>query len=85
MKNYILMLALLAGCNTLPVAGSKTIEVKVPVPVPCRISPVDKPQSPLGSLKREDDIHTKTKAILAQIELDKAYQVELEAAQKGCQ
>lgn len=85
MKIFILSLLFLVGCTADPIIESKTVEVKIPIPVPCKIKPVERPQSPLDSLKKEDDLHTKAKAILAQIELDRGYQTELEAAIKECQ
>lgn len=85
MKYVIIFSIFLTGCVCNPVLESKTVEVKVPVPVPCKIQPVDKPQSLLGTLKKEDDIHTKTKVILAEIEAKKAYEAQLEAAIKECQ
>lgn len=76
----------LAGCVSNPPI-IKTVEtiVEVPIPTPCNIKPVDKPDMPVDRLKKEDDLDTKVAAVLAEIERRKAYEKELEAAVKECQ
>jgi hypothetical protein len=76
---------LLYGCDTPPIIKTIPIEVKVPVPVPCKISPVARPMMPVDELKKEDNLHTKTKSALAELELREAYEKQLEAAIKECQ
>lgn len=87
MRHLILvpLLLLIAGCPSNPVIETKNVEVKIPVPVKCKITPPEKPESLLGRIKMDDDIHTMVKIILAEIESRKAYEKKLEAATKECQ
>ncbi|MCI4437274.1 MAG: hypothetical protein JHC33_10755 [Ignisphaera sp.] len=81
----ILLLAILltlSGCATVP---SPPAEVKVLVPVPCEIKPIDKPAMPMDSIQVSDDLFTKVKAALSEIETRKGYELKLETAVKSCQ
>lgn len=83
MKILILtLLLLMSGCATLP---SPPVEVKVLVPVPCEIKLIDKPVMPLDSVQVSDDLFTKVKAALSEIETRKGYELKLETAVKSCQ
>lgn len=87
MKMLILLFCvLLVACGTNPTPmGSKTVIAEVSVPVDCKIAKVPKPDSLVDNLRSEDDIHTKIKTILAEMESKEAYEKELEAALKECQ
>lgn len=84
----ILLLAsviFLTGCACDPVVQAVLKTVEVPVPVPCKIKQVNKPDMPLDKVGREDELDVKTAAALAEIQRRKAYELELEAAIKECQ
>lgn len=86
MKTTILTIllasTLLSGCfATMP--GAVT-EVLVPVPVPCNINAPSMPSWPFQTASGSDDIFTSVKKMLAEIELRKGYEIEMEAAIKGC-
>lgn len=60
-------------------------EVKVPVPIPCKIISPDKPVYPLQEAKKEEaDIFVITQKALAEIELRQGYETKLEAAIVEC-
>ncbi len=68
----------LGGC-----AGRERIvtqRVMVPVPVPCRVELPAEPATPSWG----DDIVAKAKALLAELELRRGYEVELRAAASAC-
>jgi hypothetical protein len=74
-----LLAAILAGCDTIP------HEVKVPVPVPCK---VERPQAPVWAttgLAPGADIFDQVKALLVERRQRAAYEAQLEAAIEGCQ
>lgn len=76
----ILMLAVgLAGCGT---AGPKV--VYVPTPVPCRVVVPAEPKWPFDTLVGGEDIHTKTKTLLADRELRIDDRRQLVAAAEAC-
>ena len=79
-----LFLALLVvGCSCKPVYIDR--EVKVAVPVPCRVAPIDKPVMPLQEAKTSEEFGVKLKKALAEIELRKGYETKLEAGVRSCQ
>lgn len=80
-----MVLVFVAGCTTAPRVITKTVEVKVPVPVPCRIAPIDKPVFALDRLSTADDLYSKGRAALVELDERRAYEVVLEAAVKSCQ
>lgn len=86
MKTFIIIPALfLSGCSLLP---TRTIVVdhNVLVTIPCRITQPQKPVMPLtDSSKIEEDIFVKTKKALAEIELRKGYEKQLETVVESCQ
>lgn len=59
-------------------------EVKVPVPVPCKIIEPEKPVMPFQESDPDENIFVKMKKALAEIELRQGYEVKLEAAIKEC-
>jgi len=71
--------AILAGCSTLP------REVKVPVPVPCKIEKPAEPAWATKAIKPDADIFDQVKALLAERRQRAGHQAQLEAAIKGCQ
>lgn len=86
MKTTILTILLagviLTGCATTR-PGTVT-EVLVPIPVPCNINAPSVPSWPFQTASGTDDIFTSVKKMLAEIELRKSYEIELEAAIRGC-
>ena len=72
----ILLCLPICGCATRMV----TIKVPTPVPVPCLAPEVREPQYPIGG----KDIYEKVRTLLAELELRKGYEVELQAALAAC-
>lgn len=83
----LLSAALLVGCATKQVdAEVKTVEVKVPVMVPCQVPAIEKPRLYFDELAEKDmDMFKKTQLLLAQDYVLKGYVGELEAAIRACQ
>lgn len=76
----------LAGCPaTAPTLKPEIVIQKVPVPVPCKITPPEKPVMPVDDLKKEAPLFDKVQAGLAELERREAYEKKLEAAIKECQ
>lgn len=82
---FLASVMFLTACASDPIIKTVIKTVEVPVPVPCKIKPVDKPDMPVDRVGREDELDVKTAAALAEIERRKAYEKELEAAIKDCQ
>jgi len=80
------MLALLAVVMLTACTPSLVVkEVKVPVPVPCRIVSPEKPVYPLQEAKKDEaNIFNITQKALAEIELRQGYETKLEAAITEC-
>ena len=82
MRN-LLFLLLLSGCQSL--GQVVTQEVKIPVPVPCKIVPPAKPAMPLQEAEAtEGNIFVILQLALAEIELRQGYETELEVAITTC-
>ncbi|MDR3450727.1 MAG: hypothetical protein P4M15_13460 [Alphaproteobacteria bacterium] len=79
MKALALLLALCA-CAEAPVL--KPVEVDVPVPVMCWAAPVARPDFPV--LDARADLFIKTRGLLKELTLRKAYEAALEAALHSC-
>jgi hypothetical protein len=87
MKLLIVVLILaaifsLSGCFS---TTGKVVDHNVQVNVPCKVTMPSKPVMPLtdtGNIK--DDIFVKSKKALAEIDLRKGYEAELEAAAGSC-
>ncbi len=82
---YILisLLCLLSACATQGIHTEVT-KVEIPNATQCK---TELPQTPIYSfpnVKPEDDIFDKVKILLSDIELYKAYVIELEAALNSC-
>lgn len=76
------VLLLLSGCFA---SAPTIVDHNVMVTVPCKVTLPAKPQMPLtdsGDVK--DDMFVKTKKALAEIELRKGYEEQLEAAAESC-
>lgn len=89
MRLFILaVFMLLQGCfgsNTKPQVETVYVRVDVPGPVvPCRIDPITPPIDLVESLKDSDNIHYKSKTLLADRDLKKAYIIKLETAINSC-
>ena len=83
---FVLILPLLTiGCTPKTIIKTEIVEVKVPVSVPCKITPPKRPLMPVDALKKEDDLHTKVKVALAELEIREAYEKTLESSIKECQ
>jgi hypothetical protein len=82
MKTTILLtfFLLLSACT--PVETIR--EVKVPVIIPCVDQLPNKPSMPLQEAGPEEDLFVLTKKALAEIELRKGYEGELESALVAC-
>ena len=85
MKYLILIpVLLLCGCKCIP--NNNIVDHNVLVTVPCKITSPAKPVMPLsdGGLAT-DDLFTKTKKAIAEIDIRKGYEGELETAIGSCQ
>lgn len=83
------MLLLASACGTPPKIVTNT--VNVPVPVPCNIQAPEKPYMPYTDVDKDKlppdeakDIYAWIKKMLAEIELRKGYEGELETAIQAC-
>jgi hypothetical protein len=85
MTRAALLCLLLAGCASAPQIIEKPVEVKVPVPVPCKAPDVPVPAWPLAAVTPSASDFDFYKAALAEIELRKGYEARLLAALSGCQ
>lgn len=82
MKKYLMILLIfLAGCCTPQI---KYIETKVEVPVPCVTNVPEKPLELVKEVKLTDGSFTKVKAVLAELDLRKAYELKMETIMEGC-
>lgn len=82
MKKLILLSLLLSGCATVP---PQSIQVKVPVPVPCHAPTIPVPDWALDHLSKNATLYDQVKAMIVEIEQRRAYEAELEAAVKACE
>ncbi|WP_448678922.1 hypothetical protein [Pseudomonas nicosulfuronedens] len=82
MKLLALILPLLlAGCAT---TQPKPVEVRIPIPVPCRTPAVETPRFATVDLRPADDLQTKVRALLAERQQHLAYETRLRAALDAC-
>jgi hypothetical protein len=83
MKYLALILPIfLVGCACKPQVITETMEV--PVAVSCVKQTPAKPGFPLQEAKFDEDMFTLAKKALAEIEIRKGYEGELEAVITGC-
>ena len=80
----IACLLMLSGCAARPVI-TRPVEVLVPVSVPCKTPVIPVPTWPTTELKSGDNIFRQVQLILAEIQIRKGYEAQLEAAVKSCQ
>lgn len=83
----MLVAALLAGCQTIPVAPViQTViqRVEIPIAVPCKEEIPLSPDFKFGQLTIEDDIFIKSQIILSDRQLHLGYEKELLAALEAC-
>ena len=81
-----LVISQLAGCGLLePKTVIDTVTIEKPVPVPCKIPPIDRPAMAVDQVRPADDMVTLNRAILSELEQRRAYELLLEAGVKACQ
>jgi hypothetical protein len=80
----LIVLALLTGCTTVPSAPEVT-EVKVPVPVPCKIDAPVPPAFAVDALPLGSDAWTQMQALRVERLQRQGYESELLAAIEACQ
>lgn len=72
----------LAGCAGM---APKVQEVKVPVLVPCKVAPTERPLFAVDGLPIGSDIWEQMKALRAERQQRIGYETELEAVVRACQ
>lgn len=77
---FALILLALAGCTTAPDA----IEVRVPVPIPCKEPVPERPTMATDALRPGADLFTFATHAQAEIEVREAYEVRLLRALNAC-
>nr|WP_222950861.1 hypothetical protein [Pseudomonas aeruginosa] len=75
----------LAGCAGRQEAEPRTVRVEVPVAVPCRVPAVEVPAWATAGLRKDDDLQTKVRALLAERRQRIGYEAQLLAANQACQ
>ena len=75
---------LLAGCGSAPPLV-ETVIVEKPVAVPCKIAPIAQPQFEVNRVSPSDDMVTINRALRAELEQRRGYELKLEAGVKSCQ
>lgn len=84
MKWLLVLVVALAGCVGQVEPEPRTVRVEVPVAVPCRAPAVEVPTWATASLQKGDSLQTKVRALLAELEQRKGYEVQLLAALNAC-
>ena len=84
MKWLLVLVVALAGCAGQVEPEPRTVRVEVPVAVPCRAPAVEMPTWATASLQKDDSLQTKVRALLAELEQRKGYEVQLVAAVRAC-
>ncbi|MCJ1887434.1 hypothetical protein LNN38_21415 [Pseudomonas sp. LA21] len=85
MKWLLVGLVALAGCAGQVEPEPRTVRVEVPVAVPCRAPEVQEPAWATAVLQKGDSLQTKVRALLAELEQRKGYEVQLRTAVQACQ
>ncbi|MFO1881280.1 hypothetical protein QOT71_23885 [Pseudomonas aeruginosa] len=75
----------LAGCAGQVEPEPRTVRVEVPVAVPCRVPAVEVPAWAGAGLRKDDDLQTKVRALLAERLQRIGYEAQLLAANRACQ
>lgn len=85
MKSLILLISLtLIGCACKPTIQTRDQIVEKIVTVPCRTEAIPEPSWTSNPLTSNDDIHTQTQLLLAEIVQREQYEIKLKAAIKTC-
>jgi hypothetical protein len=79
----VIVLAL-AGCET-PRPIIETTVIDKPVAVPCKIPPIERPPFAVNRVSPADDMVTINRALRAELEQRRGYELRLEAGVKACQ
>lgn len=85
MKWLLVLVVALAGCGGQVESEPRTVRVEVPVAVPCRAPEVPEPAWATSVLQKGDSLQTKVRALLAELEQRKGYEVQMRAAVLVCQ
>lgn len=83
-SGLLAVMVALAGCTGRVEPEPRTVRVEVPVAVPCRPPAVEAPAWATASLQKGDSLQTKVRALLAELEQRKGYEVQLVAAAQAC-
>ncbi|HIE1428226.1 TPA: hypothetical protein ACXJTC_001908 [Pseudomonas aeruginosa] len=75
----------LAGCAGQVEPEPRTVRVEVPVAVPCRVPAIEVPAWAAAGLRKDDDLQTKVRALLAERRQRIGYEAQLLAANQACQ
>lgn len=75
----------LTGCAGQVPSEPRTVRVEVPIAVPCRAPEVAVPAWATDSLKKEDGLEVKVRALLAERRQRIGYELLLVAALQACQ
>lgn len=76
----VVLLVLLSGCASAP----QLVQVRVPVPVECRVATPARPAMPTDAIAPGATLATKVGAALAELEIREGYEGELRAALEAC-
>ena len=79
----LLILLLLSACAA-PPPVFKPVDVDMPVPIRCAVAMPTEPDFALGHTAPSDDVFTKTKAALIELDQRKAFEAELESQLALC-
>lgn len=79
------LLAALALAACAPQVIYKPVAVETPVPVPCRIPEVPRPDFPARGITDKNTMFEQVRALLAENELRQGYEAMLTASIKACQ
>lgn len=81
----IFFVLVLAGCQCVN-PDPQIVQHDVPIPVPCKIAPIQKPVLPFtDNGSTTDSIFVKVKKAVAELDIRQGYEDQLEAAVKACQ
>lgn len=84
MKWLLVLVVVLAGCAGQVELEPRTVRVEVPIAVPCRAPEVEVPTWATASLQKGDSLQTKVRAVLAELEQRKGYELQLIASLEAC-
>jgi hypothetical protein len=83
MKRFLVLFLLSACAPSVPVFTP--VSVEVPISVPCKTAPVERPDFALARVARGEDLMNKMRAALIEINQRKAYEAALESQLVLCQ